>query len=216
MSRLQRSERGIFSAPSKGAARQTKTARSSTERRRTWTGCVRALRAKGCEDFRANVTGNAEGFARSQDRDRTDGRHPGLMDGVSFNRVASSGVLATWGVATPDERREPVRRTRDRRSRGSTHGATEGVRGCDVRWGPPSRRAQGVSSQRERLSGFTPHAWVARGRRLTSCARRQIATEAATAKNRGIRRRERQRELSDPPHGNRHRTKMPRCAARAA
>lgn len=88
---------------------------------------------KGCEDFRANVTGNAEGFARSQDRDRTDGRHPGLMGGVAFNRVASSGVLATWGASTPDERREPERRTRERRSRGSTHGATEGVRGCDVR-----------------------------------------------------------------------------------
>jgi hypothetical protein len=113
VSRLQRSERGIFSAPSKGAARRTKTARSSTERRRTSTGCARALRAKGCEDFRANVTGNAEGFARSQDRDRTDGRHPGLMDGVTSNRVASSGVLATWGVATPDERRETLRRTRE-------------------------------------------------------------------------------------------------------
>jgi len=68
---------------------------------------------KGCEDFRANVTGNAEGFARSQDRDRTDGRHPGLMGGVAFNRVASSGVLATWGATTPDERREPKRRTRE-------------------------------------------------------------------------------------------------------
>jgi len=68
-SRLQRSERGIFSAPSRGAARQTEVARSSTMRRRVSTGRARTHRAKGCEDFRANVTGNAEGFARSQDRD---------------------------------------------------------------------------------------------------------------------------------------------------
>jgi hypothetical protein len=89
------------------------------------------------------VTGNAEGFARSQDRDRTDGRHSGLMGGVAFNRVASSGVLATWGASTPDERREPERRTRERRSRGSTHGATEGVRGCDVRVRPPQPKGAG-------------------------------------------------------------------------
>jgi len=43
-----------------------------------------------------------------------------------------------------------------------------------------------------------------------------IAAEAATAKNRGIRRWERQRELFDPPRGNRRRTKMPRRAASAA
>jgi len=216
VSRLQRSVRSIFSGPSRGAARQTEIARSSAERRRALTRRVRPLRANGCEDSRANVTGNAGGFTRSQDRDRTGGRHSGLMAGVDLNRKASCGVLATWGATTPDERREPGRRTRERRSRGSTHGATEGVRGCDVRWGPPSRRAQGVSSQRERSFGFTPHAWVARAGRLPRCARRQIATEAATAKNRGIRRRERQRELSDPPHGNRRRTKMPRGAASAA
>jgi len=138
------------------------------------------------------------------------------MDGAVLNRMASCGVLATWGAATPDERQGTQRRTRERRSRGSTHGATESVRGHDVRWGSPSRRAQGVSSQRERSFGFTPHAWEARAGRLPRCARRQIVTEAATAKNRGIRRRERQRELSDPPLGNRRRTKMPRCAASAA
>jgi hypothetical protein len=216
VSRLQRSERSIFSATSRGAARQTEVVRGSTERRRASTGRVRTLRAKGCEDFRANLTGNAGGFARSQDRDRTGGRHSGLMDGVVLNRKASCGVLATWGATTPDERREPKRRTRERRSRGSTHGATESVRGRDVRWGSPSRRAQGVSSQRERSSGFTPHAWVPWAGRLPRCARRQIVAEAATAKNRGIRRRERQRELFDPPHGNRRRTKMPRCAASSA
>jgi len=216
VSRLQRSERSIFSATSRGAARQTEVVRSSTERRRASTGRVRTLRAKGCEDYRANVKGIAGGFARSQDRDRTGGRHSGLMDGVVLNRKASCGVLATWGATTPDERREPKRRTRERRSRGSTHGATESVRGRDVRWGSPSRRAQGVSSQRERSSGSTPHAWVPWAGRLPRCARRQIVAEAATAKNRGIRRRERQRELFDPPHGNRRRTKMPRCAASSA
>jgi hypothetical protein len=35
------------------------------------------------------------------------------MGGVASNRVASSGVLATWGASTPDERREPRRRTRE-------------------------------------------------------------------------------------------------------
>jgi hypothetical protein len=43
-----------------------------------------------------------------------------------------------------------------------------------------------------------------------------LAAEAATAKNRGIRRRERQRELYDPHSGNRRCTKVPRDAASVA
>jgi hypothetical protein len=96
------------------------------------TGRARTLRAKGCESLRANVQGNAKGFARPQGRDRTDGRHPELAYGVISNRMVPCRVLAMWGVSFPDERRETRRRTRDRRSRASTHGATEDVRGCDV------------------------------------------------------------------------------------
>jgi hypothetical protein len=65
VSRLQRSARSIFFVPSRGAARQTEVACSSAGRPLVLTGRTGTLRAKGCEDFRANVTGNAKGFARS-------------------------------------------------------------------------------------------------------------------------------------------------------
>jgi hypothetical protein len=58
-SRLQRSERGIFSAPSRGAARQTEVARSSTRRRRVLTGRARTHRAK-----------RVRGLSRERDRER--------------------------------------------------------------------------------------------------------------------------------------------------
>jgi hypothetical protein len=58
-SRLQRSERGIFSAPSRGAARQTEVARSSTMRRRVSTGRARTHRAK-----------RVRGLSRERDRER--------------------------------------------------------------------------------------------------------------------------------------------------
>jgi hypothetical protein len=43
-----------------------------------------------------------------------------------------------------------------------------------------------------------------------------VVVEAVAAKNRGIQRRERQRELSDPPVGTDSVRRMPRSAARAA
>ena len=119
-------------------------------------GRIGTLRAKGCEDFRANVTGNAEGFARSQDRDRTGGRHPGLMGGVASNRVASSGVLATWGASTPDERREPRRRTREN---GDLAVAPTGrQRVSEVATSgeaPPAEGRRGSAAAEKRLPGVT-------------------------------------------------------------
>ena len=151
--RLQRSARSIFSVPSRGAARQTEVVRSSAGRPFVSTGRTGTLRAKGCEDFRANVTGNAKGFARSRGRDRTGGRHPGLRYGVASNRAASFRVLATWDAEILTKDGRSAANAGLRRSRESAHGATEGVRGYDVRFGPPSRRAQGVCSQRERSTG---------------------------------------------------------------
>ena len=130
-----------------------RSVRSSAGRPFVSTGRTGTLRAKGCEDFRANVTGNAKGFARSRGRDRTGGRHPGLRYGVASNRAASFRVLATWDAEILTKDGRSAANAGLRRSRESAHGATEGVRGYDVRFGPPSRRAQGVCSQRERSTG---------------------------------------------------------------
>lgn len=114
----------------------------------------------GARTLRATVTGNARGFARSQGRDRTDGRHLGfaaLPPLTGWVRVSPGEV----GFRSPDERREVGSEGAKRSSRPSAHGATEGVRGCDVRFGLPSRRAQEVCSQREGSARHAPHVWVA-------------------------------------------------------
>jgi hypothetical protein len=138
------------------------------------------------------------------------------MGGVAFNRVASSGVLATWGASTPDERREPRRRTREigdlalaptgrqRVSEVATSGEA-----------PPAEGRRGSAAAESGWSGL-PRMRGYPNQELLVLRQTTIAAEAATAKNRGIRRWERQRELFDPPHGNRRRTKMPRRAASAA
>jgi len=72
-SRLQRSERGIFSAPSRGAARQTEVARSSTLRRRVLTGHVRAhrvTRVRGLSRERNWERGGLRSIARSRSNRR--------------------------------------------------------------------------------------------------------------------------------------------------
>lgn len=72
-SRLQRSERGIFSAPSRGAARQTEVARSSTLRRRVLTRHVRAHRAtrvRGLSRERNRERGGLRSIARSRSNRR--------------------------------------------------------------------------------------------------------------------------------------------------
>jgi hypothetical protein len=72
-SRLQRSERGIFSAPSRGAARQTKIARSSTMRWRVSTGRAhthRAKRVRGLSRERDRERGRLRSIARSRSNRR--------------------------------------------------------------------------------------------------------------------------------------------------
>jgi len=72
-SRLQRSERGIFSAPSRGAERQTKVARGSTMRRRVLTGRARTHRAKrvrGLSRERNRERGGLRSIARSRSNRR--------------------------------------------------------------------------------------------------------------------------------------------------
>jgi len=72
-SRLQRSERGIFSAPSRGAARQTEVARSSTRRRRVLTRHARthrATRVRGLSRERDRERGRLRSIARSRSNRR--------------------------------------------------------------------------------------------------------------------------------------------------
>jgi len=71
--RLQRSERGIFSAPSRGAARQTEVARSSTLRRRVLTRHARthrATRVRGLSRERNRERGGLRSIARSRSNRR--------------------------------------------------------------------------------------------------------------------------------------------------
>jgi len=72
-SRLQKSERGIFSAPSRGAERQTKVARSSTLRRRVLTRHARthrATRVRGLSRERNRERGGLRSIARSRSNRR--------------------------------------------------------------------------------------------------------------------------------------------------
>lgn len=72
-SRLQRSERSIFSAPSRGAERQTEVARSSTMRRRVLTGRARthrATRVRGLSRERNWERGRLRSIARSRSNRR--------------------------------------------------------------------------------------------------------------------------------------------------
>lgn len=71
--RLQKSERGIFSAPSRGAARQTEVARSSTLRRRVLTRHARthrATRVRGLSRERNWERGGLRSIARSRSNRR--------------------------------------------------------------------------------------------------------------------------------------------------
>lgn len=72
-SRLQRSERSIFSAPSRGAERQTEVARSSTLRWRVLTGRARthrATRVRGLSRERNRERGGLRSIARSRSNRR--------------------------------------------------------------------------------------------------------------------------------------------------
>lgn len=74
----------------------------------------------------------ARGFARPRGRDRTDGRHPGLRATSSLTGRRRTESWRRGVSVSADERQGARRRTRDRRSRASTYGATQDVRGGDV------------------------------------------------------------------------------------
>jgi len=82
-------------SPTRGAARQTEGERGSTDLGLvSWTRPSRGVRAKGCEERRANVTGIARLFPRPQGRGSNRWKASWARPGITSNRVASSGVLA--------------------------------------------------------------------------------------------------------------------------
>jgi hypothetical protein len=82
-------------SPTRGAARQTEGERGSTDLGLvSWTRPSRGIRAKGCEERRANVTGIARLFPRPQGRGSNRWKASWARPGITSNRVASSGVLA--------------------------------------------------------------------------------------------------------------------------
>jgi hypothetical protein len=151
----------------RGEPRRHAVARSGGPSPKTRGGTERFGR-KGAKGSSRTVTGTASLFARPQGRESNRWKALWARPGVTSNRVASSGVLAGWVVGVTRRKTGDTGEREGRSLRASTQHATESARGRDVGFGPPSRRAQGVRSQRRRLvPGAT---WEASGRHVRRAA----------------------------------------------
>lgn len=150
---------------------------------RSVTGTSAGLWRTGTRRSRVPKKRRVTSFARSKGRASNRRKASWIGGPVALNRAAdftdSGAMQLQHRASSAGQRTRGVEAARKQRR------ATEGVRDCITRFGSFSRKAQGVSGQRVRDRVPVPG--------------RVVVVEAATAKNRGIRRWKRQRELCDPP-----------------
>jgi hypothetical protein len=118
-------------------------------------------------------------------RPSTDRRHLGFLLVARSKPAAMTGAWSNGLSCGPTKDGRTSRRSAGDAASGG-RSTTRDVRGCDVGFGSPSRRAQGVRSQRERLVTILHARNVVSGARA---APDRFAVKAIMAKNHDIPRR---------------------------